>query len=142
MKGSLGATCLACSCPILSKATDLICASNNKYASVARLQDAQKHSRFCLHVLWVYVCVYMQSALWRCSNLLAFSGMNRMELGLQDAQDAHSCFIDASVYSRNRAFRLFLSSKAGKHAVLLPTGKFHLCLAQALTGRQRRNLPN
>ncbi|KAL1528899.1 hypothetical protein AB1Y20_010221 [Prymnesium parvum] len=31
-----------------------------------------------------------------------------------------SCFIDASVYSRNRCFRLFKSSKVGKRAQLLP----------------------
>lgn len=30
-------------------------------------------------------------------------------------------FIDRSVYTRNRSFRLFLSSKAGKEAVLMPT---------------------
>jgi len=30
-----------------------------------------------------------------------------------------SCFIDMGVYSRNRAFRLYLSSKAGKHVQLV-----------------------
>lgn len=30
-------------------------------------------------------------------------------------------FIDTGVYSRNRAFRLFMSSKAGKHVPLVPT---------------------
>ena len=35
------------------------------------------------------------------------------------------CFIDTGVYTRNRAFRLYLSSKAGKTAILLPTtGRF------------------
>ncbi|PWA93033.1 DNA primase [Artemisia annua] len=33
-------------------------------------------------------------------------------------------FIDTAVYSRNRCFRLHLSSKAGKNSVLLPTGRF------------------
>ncbi|KAF2315560.1 hypothetical protein GH714_040068 [Hevea brasiliensis] len=33
-------------------------------------------------------------------------------------------FVDTAVYSRNRVFRLALSSKAGKSAVLLPTGRF------------------
>ncbi|KAJ6370707.1 hypothetical protein OIU77_001253 [Salix suchowensis] len=33
-------------------------------------------------------------------------------------------FIDAAVYSRNRCFRLALSSKAGKNSVLLPTERF------------------
>lgn len=32
-----------------------------------------------------------------------------------------ACFVDCSVYSRNRAFRLYLSSKAGKPAVLKPS---------------------
>ncbi|KAJ6369456.1 hypothetical protein OIU76_027811 [Salix suchowensis] len=32
--------------------------------------------------------------------------------------------IDAAVYSRNRCFRLALSSKAGKNSVLLPTERF------------------
>ena len=33
-------------------------------------------------------------------------------------------FIDAAVYSRNRCFRVALSSKAGKNSVLLPTERF------------------
>ncbi|KVI07145.1 DNA primase, UL52/UL70 type, Herpesviridae [Cynara cardunculus var. scolymus] len=33
-------------------------------------------------------------------------------------------FVDTAVYSRNRCFRLHLSSKAGKSSVLLPTGRF------------------
>ncbi|KAG8652962.1 DNA-directed primase/polymerase protein isoform X7 [Manihot esculenta] len=33
-------------------------------------------------------------------------------------------FVDTAVYSRNRVFRLALSSKAGKNAVLLPTRRF------------------
>ncbi|KAI7756664.1 hypothetical protein M8C21_033578 [Ambrosia artemisiifolia] len=33
-------------------------------------------------------------------------------------------FVDTAVYSRNRVFRLHLSSKAGKSSVLLPTGRF------------------
>ncbi|KAF4400278.1 hypothetical protein G4B88_019487 [Cannabis sativa] len=32
-------------------------------------------------------------------------------------------FVDTAVYSRNRCFRLALSSKAGKSSVLLPTGR-------------------
>lgn len=32
-------------------------------------------------------------------------------------------FIDRAVYTRNRSFRLYLSSKAGKEAVLLPAGE-------------------
>lgn len=33
-------------------------------------------------------------------------------------------FVDTAVYSRNRCFRLPLSSKAGKSSVLLPSGRF------------------
>ncbi|XP_076889999.1 uncharacterized protein LOC143540933 [Bidens hawaiensis] len=33
-------------------------------------------------------------------------------------------FVDTAVYSRNRCFRLHLSSKAGKSSVLVPTGRF------------------
>ena len=39
-----------------------------------------------------------------------------------DISDA--CFIDLGVYTRNRAFRLHLSSKAGKTARLMPTGRY------------------
>lgn len=33
-------------------------------------------------------------------------------------------FVDTAVYTRNRCFRLALSSKAGKNSVLLPTGRY------------------
>ncbi|GAB4858323.1 hypothetical protein Ancab_009796 [Ancistrocladus abbreviatus] len=33
-------------------------------------------------------------------------------------------FVDNAVYSRNRCFRMALSSKAGKNSILLPTGRF------------------
>ncbi|XP_019264778.1 PREDICTED: DNA-directed primase/polymerase protein isoform X2 [Nicotiana attenuata] len=36
----------------------------------------------------------------------------------------HQLFVDKAVYSRNRCFRLALSSKAGKSSVLLPSGRF------------------
>ena len=42
---------------------------------------------------------------------------------MQDAEGGRALFVDGGVYTRNRAFRLFLSSKAGKDAVLRPTGK-------------------
>ncbi|GJU33719.1 hypothetical protein Tco_1182073 [Tanacetum coccineum] len=38
--------------------------------------------------------------------------------------DSGYLFIDTAVYSKNRCFRLHLSSKAGKNSVLLPTGRF------------------
>lgn len=38
-------------------------------------------------------------------------------------QEGGTCLIvDGSVYTRNRAFRLYLSSKAGKSSILSPTG--------------------
>ncbi|VVA11184.1 PREDICTED: DNA-directed primase/polymerase [Prunus dulcis] len=37
---------------------------------------------------------------------------------------ASQLFVDTAVYTRNRCFRLALSSKAGKNSVLLPTGRF------------------
>ena len=43
-------------------------------------------------------------------------------LGLQSANGDQTLFVDGGVYTRNRAFRLFLSSKAGKDAVLQLTG--------------------
>jgi len=42
---------------------------------------------------------------------------------MQDAEGGQALFVDGGVYTRNRAFRLFMSSKAGKDAILLPTGK-------------------
>ncbi|GJY85504.1 hypothetical protein Tco_0499530 [Tanacetum coccineum] len=38
--------------------------------------------------------------------------------------DSGYLFIDTAVYSKNRCFRLHLSSKAGKNSMLLPTGRF------------------
>ncbi|CAL8468734.1 g8274 [Coccomyxa elongata] len=42
----------------------------------------------------------------------------------KDGQGSRALFIDGGVYTRNRAFRLFLSSKAGKEWVLQPTERF------------------
>ena len=43
-------------------------------------------------------------------------------LVVQGADGDKALFVDGGVYTRNRAFRLFLSSKAGKDAVLQLTG--------------------
>lgn len=43
---------------------------------------------------------------------------------LKDSAVQCYLFVDTAVYSRNRCFRLALSSKAGKNSVLLPTGRF------------------
>ncbi|XP_057871559.2 uncharacterized protein LOC131077968 isoform X2 [Cryptomeria japonica] len=40
------------------------------------------------------------------------------------SQICSELFVDSAVYSRNRCFRLPLSSKAGKNSFLLPTGRF------------------
>lgn len=40
------------------------------------------------------------------------------------ADSPSQLFVDTAVYSRNRCFRLALSSKAGKTSVLLPTGRY------------------
>ncbi|XVF12557.1 hypothetical protein REPUB_Repub08aG0129000 [Reevesia pubescens] len=41
------------------------------------------------------------------------------------AESPGQLFVDTVVYSRNRCFRLALSSKAGKTSFLLPTGRFN-----------------
>lgn len=43
---------------------------------------------------------------------------------LTSAESHGQLFVDTAVYSRNRCFRLALSSKAGKTSFLLPTGRF------------------
>ena len=43
-------------------------------------------------------------------------------LAMQDADGNKMPFVDKGVYSRNRAFRLMLSSKAGRQSWLLTTG--------------------
>lgn len=44
--------------------------------------------------------------------------------GSNSAENQCQPFVDTAVYSRNRCFRLPLSSKAGKNSVLLPSGRF------------------
>ena len=61
----------------------------------------------------------MLEVVWRRHDVACFT---RLRLDAQDGSHVTAGFIDTSVYSRNRAFRLFLSSKAGKQSVLLPTG--------------------
>lgn len=43
---------------------------------------------------------------------------------LCSADSPKQLFVDTAVYSRNRCFRLALSSKAGKKSVLLPTARY------------------
>ncbi|KAK9914765.1 hypothetical protein WJX75_000253 [Coccomyxa subellipsoidea] len=42
----------------------------------------------------------------------------------KDGEGTKALFVDGGVYTRNRAFRLFLSSKAGKEWILQPTERF------------------
>ena len=49
---------------------------------------------------------------------------------MQDASGNRGLVVDLGVYTRNRSFRLYLSSKAGKDATLLPTGTDPLCYSQ------------
>jgi len=43
-----------------------------------------------------------------------------------------SVIVDTGVYTRNRAFRLYLSSKAGKSSILTPTGSSPLLVVQCM----------
>lgn len=65
-----------------------------------------------------------------CSRILNARGKDRNFEELFVRKDsscdesASQLFVDTAVYSRNRCFRLLLSSKAGKSSVLLPTKRF------------------
>ncbi|KAF3432929.1 hypothetical protein FNV43_RR24031 [Rhamnella rubrinervis] len=64
-----------------------------------------------------------------CSKIFGAKGDGRFEklFVKKDSSSADSpcqLFVDTAVYSRNRCFRLALSSKAGKNSVLLPTGRY------------------
>ncbi|TKY45271.1 DNA-directed primase/polymerase protein [Spatholobus suberectus] len=65
-----------------------------------------------------------------CSRILNARGKDRSFEKLFVMKDSSSnesagqLFVDTAVYSRNRCFRLLLSSKAGKSSVLLPTKRF------------------
>ncbi|CAH9140909.1 unnamed protein product [Cuscuta epithymum] len=65
-----------------------------------------------------------------CSRIYTSSIMDERFKKLSVFKDSESdgipskLFVDTAVYSRNRCFRLALSSKAGKTSVLLPSGRF------------------
>lgn len=65
-----------------------------------------------------------------CSRILSTRGRDEgfenmfIRKDSSSAEPPSQLFIDAAVYSRNRCFRLALSSKAGKNSVLLPTERF------------------
>ncbi|KAM7499710.1 hypothetical protein LguiA_024124 [Lonicera macranthoides] len=65
-----------------------------------------------------------------CSRIYSARQSDRRYENLFIAKDSSSddapcqIFVDTAVYSRNRCFRLPLSSKAGKTSVLQPTGRF------------------
>ncbi|DBB12653.1 hypothetical protein WJX82_001501 [Trebouxia sp. C0006] len=49
------------------------------------------------------------------------SGISSLQVAKEGGTSA---IVDTGVYTRNRAFRLYLSSKAGKSSILIPTGRF------------------
>ncbi|XP_040367333.1 DNA-directed primase/polymerase protein isoform X6 [Rosa chinensis] len=64
-----------------------------------------------------------------CSRISSAKGRDGRFENLFIRKDSSSAdfshlFVDTAVYTRNRCFRLALSSKAGKNSVLLPTGRF------------------
>ncbi|KAF6162166.1 hypothetical protein GIB67_008295 [Kingdonia uniflora] len=62
-----------------------------------------------------------------CSRIYSMRGSDQRLNKLFVSKDSSSqelLFVDTAVYSRNRCFRLPLSSKAGKKSMLLPTGRF------------------
>ncbi|XP_010261356.1 PREDICTED: DNA-directed primase/polymerase protein isoform X3 [Nelumbo nucifera] len=61
-----------------------------------------------------------------CSARESDRRLDKLFISKDPSSDEIPCqlFVDTAVYSRNRCFRLFLSSKAGKNSVLLPTGRF------------------
>lgn len=75
-------------------------------------------------------CHYLVSYYQICSRIFsAKKGDERFEKLFikKDSSSADSLcqlFVDTAVYSRNRCFRLALSSKAGKNSMLLPTGRY------------------
>ena len=75
-------------------------------------------------------CYSMMTCYQICSRILNARGEDRSFEKLFVMKDsscnesASQLFVDTAVYSRNRCFRLFLSSKAGKSSVLLPTERF------------------
>ena len=51
----------------------------------------------------------------------------------QDSEGNKACFIDQGVYTKNRAFRLMLSSKAGKASILQPTSTPRILISDAIS---------
>lgn len=49
--------------------------------------------------------------------------LTRKAVHVQGEDKKKVCFVDRGVYTKNRAFRLMLSSKAGKATMLQPTGQ-------------------
>ncbi|KAK9088088.1 hypothetical protein Syun_030482 [Stephania yunnanensis] len=61
-----------------------------------------------------------------CNSQESGQGLEKLFVSKDSSSDdlSRHIFVDTAVYSRNRCFRLALSSKAGKSSVLLPTGRF------------------
>ncbi|KAJ7974130.1 DNA-directed primase/polymerase protein [Quillaja saponaria] len=66
------------------------------------------------------ICSHIQKAREKDGR---FENLFVMKDSISD-ESSSQLFVDTAVYTRNRCFRLALSSKAGKGSVLLPTGRF------------------
>lgn len=77
---------------------------------------------------WAWLISFLMFLLQLCSRIVSTKEKDERLRKLfvhKEANDSASLlFVDTAVYSRNRCFRLALSSKAGKTSVLLPTGRF------------------
>ncbi|GMH34039.1 hypothetical protein BSKO_01873 [Bryopsis sp. KO-2023] len=67
--------------------------------------------------------------------------LGRDELKVK-SKDGKTCahFVDRSVYSRNRNFRMMYNTKAGRNAKLLPTKRFSMATVTTLTASSYRKL--
>ena len=75
-------------------------------------------------------CHYLMTCYQTCSRIVSGKEKDGRLEKLYVKKESNSAdspsqlFVDTAVYSRNRCFRLALSSKAGKTSVLLPTGRY------------------
>ena len=95
--------------------------------------------QICLHLLlfrtfllfsYINYCHYLMKYDQICSRVSSGKFKDGQHEKLFIKKDSSSVdspsqlYVDTAVYSRNRCFRLALSSKVGKSYVLLPTGNF------------------
>ena len=100
-----------------AEALELVAALESKFVSEAHCRRTACHERLLV--------LKVRQALPTAS--VSRSPLSRIlttcRCHVQDAGGAKTSFADLGVYTRNRAFRLFLSSKAGKQSILMPTGE-------------------